>query len=28
MFNTESVYVGFEVDKVTLGRVFPEYFIS
>jgi len=26
--NTESVYVGFEIDKVALGRVFPEYFIS
>jgi hypothetical protein len=28
MFNTESVCVGFEEDKLALGQVFPEYLIS
>jgi hypothetical protein len=27
-FNPRSVHVGFVVDKVALGQIFPEYFIS
>jgi hypothetical protein len=26
-FDPGSVYVGFVVDKVALGQVFPEYFV-